>query len=133
MTHSSTFSISCTLARHDRTISMVKCTYINLILATSMCYIFLDLLPQVPLALLVCLAQLVGLCSQRKLFTLDMVPSESHICCILFVSTGPKGDRGYKGDQGQQGLTVRTSESLSSTRTEGEHLLLLVFYERCSI
>lgn len=40
---------------------------------------------------------------------------------LIFVSTGPKGDRGFKGDQGESGITVRTSESISSTRAESEH------------
>lgn len=59
---------------------------------------------------------------QRQLLKLYILLSESHRCCILFVFIGPKGDRGYKGDQGEPGITVRTTESISSTRSESECL-----------
>lgn len=49
-----------------------------------------------------------------------MLPSVSHMGSILSVSTGPKGDRGYKGEPGDQGITVRTAESVSSSTSESE-------------
>lgn len=59
---------------------------------------------------------------------MDMSPTESHRHCIVFVCTGPKGDRGYKGDQGEQGIIVKTSES--TTRGESKYLFHIpVFYD----
>lgn len=58
---------------------------------------------------------------------LDWMCCKCHRCLIVFVLTGPKGDRGYKGEQGEAGISVRTSESISSTRNESEYWLVLGF------
>ena len=91
-----------------------------------MCYILLDLPPQVPLGLQVFPANQVGVCRQRSVLRLDKVPSEAHVCCLLFVSIGARGERGYKGEAGE-GVLVRTSESLSSTRESEYFFLKIVF------
>lgn len=132
MTQSSTFSMSLHHSPEWLYNINSKISDINFIGSLNvfiMCYIFLDL--QVPLALLVCLAHLVGLCSRSTIFWLDKVPSVSQMYCILFASAGPKGDRGYKGEQGDQGITVRTSESVSSSTSASEYFF--IFYETCSI
>lgn len=61
---------------------------------------------------------------------LDWICCECHRCLIMFVFTGPKGDRGYKGDQGEAGISVRTSESVSSTRNESEYFFVIGFSMR---
>lgn len=79
---------------------------------------------QVQLVLLVCLGHLVSFVFfyLKEAFQIGYTSISIYIYMymLIFVFTGPKGDRGFKGDQGESGITVRTSESISSTRAESE-------------